>query len=390
MNILSTNEKNQCTGCNACVQVCPENCIILMEDKEGFYYPKIDKQKCTDCGLCLKKCVVHNSKFIRKHLNNEPKILASWNLNENIRNDSSSGGVFTTLANHIIDNKGVVFGAAFDNNLSLHHIEADTKEKISKLRGSKYLQSKIGTTYKEAKKYLKSGRKVLFSGTPCQIAGLCLYLGKHYENLYTVGLVCHGVPSPKVFKKYTQFLEKKYNSIIKSINFRDKSKGWKRYSTKIKFDNGFIYCNILNKDIFMRAFLSNLCLRPSCHNCKFTNIKRVSDITIGDFWGINRYKSSLDDDKGISLLLINSKKGQEIFNECNNNLFYEECDIEKSMQHNLKGPSIASANREKFFEELDYIDFDKLVNKYVNKLTLYWRVRGILGRIKKYLSKCCF
>ena len=298
-----------CCGCSACAQICPKQCISLKEDKEGFLYPAVDNSSCIDCGLCEKTCPVINQ--------NEPKkpvvTLAAVNSDESVRLASSSGGIFTLLAERTIDNGGVVFGAAFDENWNVKHICIDRKSELPKLRGSKYVQSIIGNCYKEAKTYLDTGKEVLFSGTPCQITGLKKFIRKDYKNLKTVDVVCHGTPSPKVWRKYLEEVSLEHNiEKITDIQFRDKTEGWKNFSLSIKYKDKEgaekTFRETLNENIFMRCFLSNLCLRPSCYACPARNGKSGSDITLADLWGAENICPESDDDKGVSLVLLRNKE----------------------------------------------------------------------------------
>ncbi|MEG2151349.1 MAG: Coenzyme F420 hydrogenase/dehydrogenase, beta subunit C-terminal domain [Bacteroidaceae bacterium] len=331
INIL---EKRMCVGCNACAQCCPKQCITLQEDNEGFLYPHIDDEKCIDCGLCEKVCPVLNQGD--KH---EPlAVYAAKNNNDEIRMASSSGGIFTFLAEQILSESGVVFGARFNDDWEVIHDYTETIEGLTAFRGSKYVQSRIGSTYLQAEQYLKAGRKVMFSGTPCQIAGLRLFLRKEYDNLLCVDLVCHGVPSPKVWRMYLEEIiaregvigkntvsshPLKERKTITNIQFRNKSTGWKKFSFALtlseplgKEKNSVLLSETVDKNIFMRGFLRNLYLRPSCYDCPSKCFKSGSDITIGDYWGIS---TDLDDDKGVSLVLINTWKGTTLYSKLNVN-----------------------------------------------------------------------
>lgn len=306
--MIHITEPKKCCSCNACVQACPKHCIRMQEDSEGFLYPFVDRESCIDCGLCERVCPVINQ--------NEPQkpvvTLAAVNSDESVRLASSSGGIFTLLAERTIDNGGVVFGAAFDENWDVKHLCIDSKSELPKLRGSKYVQSIIGNCYKEAKAYLSAGKEVLFSGTPCQIAGLKRFLHKEYKNLKTVDVVCHGAPSPMVWRMYLDEVSSMYNiAQITDIKFRDKTEGWKNFSLSIKYKDKEgtekTFRETLNENVFMRCFLSNLCLRPSCYACPARNGKSGSDITLADLWGAENICPESDDDKGVSLVLLRNK-----------------------------------------------------------------------------------
>lgn len=333
--MIHIKEKKRCCGCNACVQRCPKSCITMREDSEGFLYPEVNKEVCIDCGLCEKVCPVIHQGTERKPL----AIYAAKNKDEKIRLLSSSGGVFTALAERVIDEGGVVFGAKFDEDWSVVHDYTETKEGLATFRGSKYVQSGIGDSFKKAEQFLKAGRKVLFSGTPCQIAGLKVFLRKEYDNLLTVDFICHGVPSPGVWREYLKEetarqcggkntvlshpIIKSKDARIKSISFRDKCLGWKKYSFAFTLSvpdghgakNTVLLSEPLYKNIFLRGFLADLYLRPSCHDCPAKSFKSGSDFTIGDFWGVENVMPEIDDDKGVSVVMVNTDKGKIICKE---------------------------------------------------------------------------
>lgn len=366
---LKIKEKKDCMGCHACLSICPQNCISMDSDAEGFWYPKVNEDKCIKCGLCIKACPIINETIVE----NEPVAYACINKDEEIRLESSSGGIFTLVAEEVIDNGGVVFGVGFDKDFNVVHSYVYNKEELSKFRGSKYVQSKIGDTYRQTKEFLEEGRKVLFTGTPCQISGLKSYLGKDYENLFCMDNICHGVPSPKVWKKYVDFRERKSGSSTQRIAFRLKNEGWKLYSVSFLFKNDTEYRESLRKDLYMRAFLKDVCLRPSCYACEFKTLHRESDITMADFWGIQRMLPNMDDDKGTSLIFVNSDNGQSMLEKIKDKLLYEEVGINEAVSYNSAAIKSVRYNpkRDSFFEELDGLDFDKLVNKYcTDKLSI--------------------
>lgn len=338
--MVRVEDKKDCCGCSACVQRCPKQCISLYEDEEGFLYPKVDVATCIDCGLCEKVCPVLNQSEERVPL----EIYAAKNPNEEIRRESSSGGIFTLLAEQTIDAGGVVFGVRWNEHFEAIHDYTETKEGLAAFRGSKYVQSRVGDTFRQVEQFLKQGRQVLYSGVPCQVAGLRKFLKKAYENLLTVDIICHGCPSPGVFRWYMseQILKIRYGAISKSrlqqlpliqvpsidvvarkngiqiqqINFRDKSTGWKSYSFQLYYrtlDSGETrtYFSVADKNPYMCGFLRDLYLRPSCYACPAKVGKSGSDITLGDFWGIQNLMPEIDDDRGISAVLVNTSKGKE-------------------------------------------------------------------------------
>ena len=307
--MIEIKDKHDCCSCSACVQRCPKQCISLHEDEEGFLYPKVDINTCINCGLCEKVCPILHQGEPRKPL----KVYAAKNLNEEIRIESSSGGVFTLLAEKTIDEGGVVFGVKWNKHFEAIHAYAETKEEIAAFRGSKYVQSYVGDTFRQAESFLKQGRKVLFSGTPCQISALYHFLSKEYENLLTIEVVCHGVVSPKIWREYLQTL--KLND-IGVITHKDKISGWRNYSITIKNTSGkVIFSEKASDNKYLMAFARNLTLRPSCFSCPTKAGKSQTDIIIGDYWGIEHFFPQLDDNKGISFICCNSLKGKNIIEQ---------------------------------------------------------------------------
>lgn len=317
--MIQLQEKSDCVGCEACAQRCPKHCITMQEDAEGFFYPQIDTEKCIDCGLCERVCPVIHQGEPRKPL----VAYAAKNQDESVRLNSSSGGVFTALAEYVIAQKGVVFGARFDESWNVVHDYVETVEGLSAFRGAKYAQSRIGLCFLQAETFLKQGRQVLFSGLPCQIAGLKMFLRKEYDNLITVDLFCHGVPSPMVWERFLEEEIATPHTQLKSISFRDKTSGWKNYSfSYLQEDADGVHLRrmLSTKNLFMRGFLADLYLRPSCYHCPVKKQKSGSDITIGDFWGISRTYPQFDDDKGVSAVLINTAKGKSLWLDIINQL----------------------------------------------------------------------
>lgn len=387
--IKITNPKD-CCGCNACAQGCPRKCIILQEDSEGFLYPKINLDTCINCGLCEKLCPILNQKDKKTPL----KVYATINKNKEVREQSSSGGIFNLLATHVIQNGGVVFGARFNEKWEVIHDYTDTLKDLSSFQGSKYVQSYIGNSYAKAEYFLKSGREVLFSGTPCQLAGLKQYLKKNYANLLAVDFVCHGVPSPKVWKIYLQNILVSFKadySSIDRISFRDKTSGWKNFSLRIDWKSNIhhpSFCETLQQNLYLKGFLCDLYLRPSCYQCPTRNGKSGSDITIADYWNIQSVCPDLDDDKGTSLVLINSEKGKDIFNTMS--VIAKETSYKEAQLHNGGFKEIVSIppRRELFFLKLNQnnMNIDDLIRKttqYSLSNKLKRKIRQIVKRIFK-------
>lgn len=346
---IQINRPEKCSGCTACSQVCPKQCIIMKPDAEGFVYPIVDERICVECGRCNMICPVlhHDGGKVPQ------KVLAGKNKNEKTRLTSSSGGVFYELSKQFIQNGGVVYGCAMDEDMVARHICVESIDALDKLKSSKYVQSDMNDTMSEIKKRLLVGQKVLFSGTPCQTAGLRNYLGKDYENLFVIDVLCHGVPSPKLFADYLDYLSKQYDGGKPiSVNFRNKQRGWKRLYMEIRFDNGKYHYIYSGYDRYEGMFLNNLSLRPSCYECKFTKTERYGDITLGDFWGIGKKYSRWDDDKGISIVMLNTDKGIAFYERIAN-LFddrEEELDTAKAGQRTLYAPTQKNPNRDAFYK----------------------------------------
>lgn len=347
--MIKVTDKSQCCGCEACRSVCPKNCISIKADMEGFVYPQVDLSRCIDCKLCEKVCpVLHPASSTEA-----PSVYAGINNDTDIRLQSSSGGIFTLIAEQILQKNGVVFGACFDEQWNVVHRYTETKEGLSRFRGSKYVQSHIGDSFLQAKRFLDEGREVLFSGTPCQIAGLKNFLRKSYQNLLTVDVVCHGVPSPKVWQKYLhESVCKAYHirqgspfslaDKIMNISFRSKEKGWKEFCMSIVYKNRKKEVIPFYDDTYMNVFLSNLSLRPSCYACSAKLHHVQSDITLADFWGIDRLHSEMDDDKGCSLLLVHNAHALSLLKSLDCQLqeqkLDEAIDFNPTIIHSVKEP----------------------------------------------------
>lgn len=308
--MIDIKNKVDCCGCYACFSVCSHKAISMDADAEGFVYPKVNKENCVQCGLCETVCPILSPRK-QVSLKESYAVQAKSDL---IRKQSSSGGAFTAIAELIINQGGVVFGACFDKSFGVEHSYTETIEGLAKFRGSKYVQSNIGNSYQKVKEFLREGRKVLFSGVPCQISGLLNYLRKPYENLYTIEVICHGVPSPLVWKEYLKHQEERYHSKIESVSFRDKSLGYAS-TMRITFANGKTYRRGHESDIMLRLFFSEITSRPSCYECKFKGIERHSDFSIYDCWSIRKFDKNWDDDKGTTNVIVNTEKAKSMFKD---------------------------------------------------------------------------
>lgn len=365
--MVSDMKKNKCTGCGVCKAVCPADCISMQKDKEGFLYPLIDESKCINCGKCDRLC---HAQHIFSSESEDPKVYIGYNKNEKERLLSSSGGAFIEFARHVTDSGGTVYGAAVDDSIQIRHMRADSADKLQRFQGSKYVQSVINSDiYTSVKNDLDSGRNVLYSGTPCQIGALNRFLGKTYPNLTTLSFICHGVPSPYVWQKYAAWQEAKNNSKIKTASFRSKDKGWVNFSMKLEFENGNTYSKINSDDPFLQVFLKNACLRPSCHACQYKGKAVLSniDILLADKWGSVRGSlPNMTDDKGISMIFVQTEKGKTMFNKVSSGMYFAQTDYSEAINSNpaYSHCAAASKNRTRLFEEIDSKPFDVLYKKY--------------------------
>ena len=297
----------------------------MQVDEEGFIYPHIECSKCINCNLCKQVCPMTQNGVKSKI---KADVYVALACNTELRKESSSGGVFSVLAEKILLAGGVVVGAAFDHEFNVEHIIIDSIDQLHLLRGSKYVESRIGNTYQKVKKILETRKQVLFTGVPCQIEGLLRYLRKDYDNLITLEILCHGVPSPLVWKEYLHEQENKYGAPVQQIFFRHKKYGWKKYALFLKFSNSKVYLKEFFKDPYMRLFLANICLRPSCYECPFKEIHRNSDLSIGDCWGVQNHSPEMDDDMGTSVVLIHSTKGKKLMESISNRMVVKLSDID--------------------------------------------------------------
>lgn len=373
----------KCVGCRSCEQICPKNCIEFKENQEGFLYPNINNDICVQCGLCLKHCPMNEK---NNQCNSPLKTYALKNKDQNRIMQSASGGASDIIAQYIISIGGIVFGCAYTDNLKVKHILVDKFQDLYKIQSSKYVQSNIGNCYLQVKELLDNNKIVLFTGTPCQIAGLYSFLGyKEYENLYTIDLICHGVPSPKFLDKYFDYMSKELSEPILEYNFRSKdNRGWgTQYLIKTKTKTK-TKTKILSLDKYGKHFMSGDCYRESCYQCKYANTNRVSDITIGDFWGIQKCYPEFFSEKGVSSIIVNTQKGENLIKKLSLNVDIMECTLDDVLikQGNLIKPTLRNASRDTFYKN---IQDDNFIDNIKVGLCLKDRIKSIIP--KKIVNK---
>ena len=374
--MITLKHKRDCTGCHACQQICPTSAIEMIADQEGFLYPKVDTAKCVECGKCIKTCpVIHPNKP-----QNPTHVYASYSNDSKVRGNSSSGGMFTLMARKTLASGGVVYGAHYTAQFEVEHLGIESEEEIHKLRGSKYSQSRINNCYSELKAHLNDNRQVLFVGSPCQVAGLKRYLGKEHDKLTLIDFICHGVPSPMVWQRYLSELNLKE---ITHISHRDKSTGWHNYSVNIKgVNHEQTATKILTpffSDTYIRGFLSDLYLRPSCHHCPTKGFSSGSDITIADYWEAER--TIADDDKGLSMVIPHSPRGQALFESLDTTTQQGKTSSIQKIAYS--SPRIPKARKE-LFKALD--QGDEPLSEIVARLTVPPRYKRFTRAIRKMLN----
>ncbi|MBR5471189.1 MAG: Coenzyme F420 hydrogenase/dehydrogenase, beta subunit C-terminal domain [Oscillibacter sp.] len=352
-------DHGRCTGCTACVNTCGVEAITMERDAEGFAYPVVDGAKCVRCGRCSAVCPLLHERETKPL----PAVYAAWNKDDKIRRDSTSGGVFSALAEYVLEDGGVVYGAVLDGKQRLHHTACFRKEDLWRMRGAKYVQSDMGEVFKEIKEALKT-RPVLFSGTPCQVDGLYRYLGTRPENLTTCDLVCHGVPSPAVWEDMVASIEQRKKKTLQAVRFRNKVTGWKDSHFTTVYSDGTVDTAPLMRTEFGRAFGRALFLRPSCHSCAYTNLNRPGDFTLGDFWGLAADELPEQQEKGVSLLLVNTPHGSHVFDKLP--LARQPYTVERAIAGNprLASPIPQSADRAAFFAAYALQPFDQVRKKF--------------------------
>lgn len=386
MNIPVQN----CSSCAACANVCTRSAISMQLDAEGFYRPVIDAEKCVQCGACERACPWDKSVENPNVADVSPKTVAAYAKDESVRLQSSSGGIFTVLAERVLEGGGVVVGVAQVAPTRFGHVLVENKAGLARLRGSKYVQADVGLVYREVRNLLKAGRKVLFSGTPCQVAGLYAVLGNAASvDLFTLDIVCHGTPSVKVFEKYVREMEKMGDSALDGIIFRDKSEGWSGYALLHRFKSGKSVSVHHGRSKYMRLFLSRICQNVSCDDCHYRKLPRIADITLGDYWGISKYHPEMNDNKGTSVVMLNTEHGKALFESVAGKVAQCDSKVEYAIAGN---PCIVRSSKphpkhSEFFANLDKYSLDQLIKKYCPFPSplkrAYIRVRGLLGRVKR-------
>ncbi|MCD7771212.1 MAG: Coenzyme F420 hydrogenase/dehydrogenase, beta subunit C-terminal domain [Oscillospiraceae bacterium] len=379
-------DKEKCCGCQACVVRCPKSAISMVDDNEGFLYPRIKTAMCVDCGICKNVCMFQNIASIESVKNKFIRCFAVKHKDKATRMASRSGGIFTAISDLILGAGGVLYGAVLSQSLEVIHVRAESKLERNRMRGSKYVQSRTDSSiYMQIKKDVENGRTVLFSGTSCQVAAVKGLFREIPDNLLLMDIVCHGVPSPRVYRDYIEWWEKRVGTIATGIDFRNKGNfGW---STHIES----MYFGKMRKDscVYTDLFYGHNTLRPSCYSCPYKDINHPGDITIADYWGIDNAAPGFNDDKGVSLVLINSAKGERYFSEAVNagSIIYQETDIEKSMQPPLKESFKCPESRETFWLDYDKLDFDGTIRKYAphsRRTYLKYRIKQILVALNLY------
>ena len=369
-----------CALCGACFNTCPVDAISFSKAYLDFRYPEIDVTHCVHCNQCEKACPILGDKS--KPEDGYPIAFAAKSNDGSVRLHSSSGGAFYELASQVLRDGGYVCGAVFDESFHVRHIVSNMQEAIFRMMGSKYAQSDVGYCYREIKEKLNAGEKVLFSGCPCQVAGLRTYLGKSYKDLLLVELICHGIPSDQMLQTYIHMQEKKYGAKLKRMEFRNKAKGWHGSSVRMEFENQRIYSKPITADAYMNGFLGSATLKSSCYDCHFRNFAAGSDIILGDFWGAE-VELPEDDNKGISAILINSGKGMDILDRCNLTLTPTNVETVIKYNQNLLCSAAPSPQRSSFYASADTNGFEEAIRRYLEESTIQK-----LKRQSRYALRC--
>lgn len=389
--MIYIEDKKNCCGCHACANICPKQCIKMVEDEEGFRYPSVDIESCVNCSMCEKVCPIQNVGAADESFCQ--KAFVVQNRDEKVLRESTSGGAFSAIAKYVLDQGGVVFGVQLNENFEAEHGFVEKYEDLKRFRNSKYVQSNVGDAYREAKSFLTQGRKVLFSGTGCQIEGLFNYLKKPYGNLYVVDVVCRATPSPLVLRKYLEMQQEKGLSLM-DVKFRDKYHGYKYSNMSLFTKNNRDYHEGIDTDVYLRAFFSGMSIRPSCTECKFRRVHRRSDMTIWDCFTIDNFSKELDNDKGATRIITHSSRAEEILNSLHSELKIVEIDFNKAIdgvRELVDGPQMHPC-RDEFFADLNKMPAKDVFTKWfpitirhrLEKQARLWSNRlGIYAIMKK-------
>ena len=388
--MINIIRKEECCGCNACGDICPHQAITFKTDIEGFWYPEVDREKCVDCGLCDKVCPeLGAAGDISRY--EVPKVYAAYTKDETIRLDSTSGGIHSMLALEMYAKNAYVGGAVYNEDYTVSHIVSPDAGLLPEIRSSKYLQSSMEGVYKDIKRLLVSGENVFFCAAPCQIQALYKFLRRDYPNLTTSDFICRGVNSPKVFLSYMDMLERQYGSKAVKIKFKAKKWGWHNFSMRVNFENGKEYCKDRWHDLYFIGYLqSGNFARPSCYECQFKSFPKKADITLADFWGIEKIDQTMDQDKGTSLVMINSDKGQALFDSIGDKIVCKEftlSDAEAGNPAMSSSLSPASDNRKAFFEAIDRKPFEDVAKEFFPMPDISNKIKRKLKRSLKGLKK---
>lgn len=389
--MISIQNKIDCCGCNVCGDACAKKAISFVTDEEGFLYPQVDKGLCVECGRCEKVCPMLNLDAAKNHGQHQPKVYGAYHKNIAIRFDSTSGGVFSALANAMYKQGGYVSGAVFNEDWTVSNFISNNKKDLARLRSSKYVQSNAEGLYTTIRKLLEQGEHVLACGSPCQMAALRTYLGKDYDNLIIVDFLCRATNSPKAYRKYLDYLEETFEGKIVYIKAKNKDHGWRSLARKVLFDNGRVYYGEGHEDHYRRGYHANFFERPSCYDCKFKGMPRIADITLADFWGVERVAPKMDNNLGTSLVFVNTEKGEQFFDSAASKLEVKKYSFDEIHLYNkdaiwggIKQPNV---DREQMFRDMDTMRFDKVAEKYfplpkpqVIKMT--W-----MAKFKRYINK---
>lgn len=363
--MIQITDKKMCCGCSTCVAACPQNCIEMQADREGFIYPVVDSMRCVKCGICESVCPVLQ---VKKEIPFEQTAYIVQNKDATVLRESTAGGAFTAIAKYVLRRGGIVFGVALATDFSAQHIGVTQESELSRLRGSKYIQSEVkGDVYRQVKSFLEQGRFVCFSGTPCQIEGLKNYLGRDFEQLITVDVVCRAVPSPMIFQKYLEYQQDRFDETVTAVCFRDKHYGYKYSTMNITTNrNQGKYHHGVESDPWLRAYFSDICDRPSCYECRFRKQFRVSDFTIWDCFHVRRFSKELDDDRGATRVLVHTEKGERIFDEIKENFRCIQSTPETlvSGAREMKSSVAIPARRTAFFDDAMQMNGSQLFHKY--------------------------